>query len=87
MSLYKKPERYSDGSTKDYRDMARIGFTGDGYEVYINSDDEGKIPHFHYRKARDWGSFHTSIKMESSEYFYHVDDQGILNSDQKKKSD
>ena len=26
-------------------EMARVGFTDDDYEVYVNTDDPGKIPH------------------------------------------
>lgn len=34
---------------KNLLEMSRIGFTNDGFEVYINTDDEGNYPHFHYR--------------------------------------
>ena len=32
--------------------MARIGFTDGGFEIYVNTDDGGNIPHFHYRKGK-----------------------------------
>ena len=31
-------------------EIARIGFTDDEYEIYVVTDDNGKIPHFHYLK-------------------------------------
>lgn len=80
---YIMPERYDDGSTKDYTEMARVGFTKNGYEVYINTNDEGKVPHFHYRKAGNWRLFNTCIKIESPEYFYHGNNQEILSLEQK----
>ena len=65
-------------------EMARVGFTDDDYEVYVNTDDPGKIPHFHYRKKNDWNKFHTCIKIEKPEYFIHGNKDGILNNKQKK---
>lgn len=62
--------------------MARVGFTSDSYEVYVNTDDGGKIPHFHYRLKNDWNKFHTCIKIESPEYFHHTGKESVLNSKQ-----
>lgn len=62
MYLYKKPNQGVLG-------MARVGFTPDRYEVYVNTNDGGKIPHFHYRDANDWNRFHTCIKIDKPEYF------------------
>jgi len=47
-------EMYEDGSYKNCYEMARIGITDDGYELYINSNDHGNIPHFHYRIPNNW---------------------------------
>lgn len=62
--------------------MARVGFTSDSYEVYVNTDDSGKIPHFHYRLKNDWNKFHTCIKIECPEYFLHTGKESVLNSKQ-----
>ena len=62
--------------------MARIGFTPDNYEVYVNTDDGGKIPHFHYRLKTNRNKFHTCIKIEKPEYFHHTGKESVLNSKQ-----
>lgn len=62
--------------------MARIGFTPDNYEVYVNTDDGGKIPHLHYRLKTDWNKFHTCIQIEKPEYFHHTGKESVLNSKQ-----
>lgn len=64
--------------------MARVGFTSDKYEVYVNTNDGGKIPHFHYRDANDWSKFHTCIRIDRPEYFHHEDKSDVLNSKQRK---
>lgn len=65
--------------------MARVGFTSDKYEVYVNTNDGGKIPHFHYRDANDWSKFHTCIRIDCPEYFHHEDKSDVLNSKQRKE--
>jgi len=77
-------DKYEDETTKNLTEMARVGFTDDDYEIYVNTNDSGKIPHFHYRDSTDWNSFHTCIKMRSSEYFHHGNKQNILNNKQRK---
>ena len=71
-------------SLQNIEAMARIGFTSDRYEVYVNTNDGGKIPHFHYRDANDWSKFHTCICIECPEYFHHEGKSDVLNSKQKK---
>ena len=34
---------------QDIFGMARVGSTSDKYEIYVNTNDGGKFPHFHYR--------------------------------------
>ena len=85
MNLYENLQIYNDGTFKDYTEMARIGFTNDNYEIYINTDDPGKTAHFHYRKAKDWKAFHTCIQIEKAKYFHHGNKQDVLNSKQKKE--
>ena len=65
-------------------EMARIGFTNDSYEVYVNTDDPGNIPHFHYRKKGSWEG-HTCICLTKPEYFHHGDKQASLNKKQIKE--
>jgi hypothetical protein len=71
---------------QDVYGMARVGFI-DEYEIYVNTDDGGAIPHFHYRLENEWDKFHTCICIETSEYFHHNNKQNILNSKQKKSLD
>lgn len=71
-------------SYTDITGMARAGFTKDNYEVYVNTEDGGNIPHFHYRLKSDWNKFHTCIRLDSPEYFHHNGKEDVLNSSQKK---
>ena len=64
--------------------MARVGFTSDRYEIYVNTNDGGKIPHFHYRDANDCNKFHTCIRIDRPEYFHHDGKSDVLNSKQKR---
>ena len=73
-------------------EMARIGYipyvqgAKDGeYEIYVNSDDEGKIPHFHIRNTNDWSKFHTCIEFRRPKYFHHGNKQDVLNTKMKKE--
>lgn len=66
-------------------EMARIGFTDDGYEVYIRTDDSGNIPHFHYWDRETKGDqFNTCIRIDVPEYFHHTGKEDVLNHKQKK---
>lgn len=80
MAVYKiKKEQYM-------LEMARVGFTDDDYEIYIHTDDPGKIPHFHYWDAKTKGDkFHTCVRIDKPEYFHHTGKENILNSKQKKE--
>ena len=67
-------------------EMARIGYTADSYEVYVNTDDGGNIPHFHYRKGTNGSyEFHTCIRIDKAEYFHHTGKEEILSSSQRKE--
>lgn len=68
---------------RNLTEMARIGFTDDGFEVYVNTDDGGNIPHFHYRTKSTW-QFHTCIRLDTAEYFHHDGKEDVLNSNQRK---
>ena len=58
-------------------EMARIGFIPVGstnsVEVYVHTNDSGKIPHFHIRKYGNNNQFEweTCVKFDSAEYFIH----------------
>ena len=61
----------------DIDGMARIGFvpvnTKKTVEVYVHTDDEGRVPHFHVRKYGrnnqfDWEA---CVMYTSAEYFAH----------------
>lgn len=85
MSFYDRIDKALDESIM-LEEMARIGYTDDSYEVYVNTDDPGNIAHFHYRKGKqnDY-TFHTCIKIESAEYFHHTGKEDILNKQQRKQ--
>lgn len=70
----------------DLTEMARVGFTSDNvFEVYVHTDDSGKIPHFHVWDAETKGDkFHTCIRIDSPAYFHHTGKEGVLNSKEKK---
>lgn len=77
-------KRVTRSSLQNIEAMARIGFTSDRYEIYVNTNDGGKIPHFHYRDANDWNKFHTCIRIDRPEYFHHDGKSDVLNSKQKR---
>ena len=62
---------------EDINEMARVGFIPIGsentIEVYVHTNDAGKVPHFHVRKYGRNNSFEweTCIKLEKAEYFLH----------------
>lgn len=70
----------------DIYGMARVGFSGD-LEVYVNTNDAGKIPHFHLRDSVEWDKFHTCVRIDSAEYFLHEGKEDVLNSGQRKELD
>ena len=70
---------------QDLLEMARVGYTNDNYEIYVNTNDSGKIPHFHYRDKDNWNNFHTCIQLKDAKYFLHGNKQNVLNSKQKKE--
>lgn len=62
--------------------ISRIGFIG-VYEIYINTDDEKTIPHFHIRNLKD--NFSSSICIEKAEYCLHDGAVNTLNTEMKLK--
>lgn len=75
---------------KDYdiEGIDRIGFTDDGYEVLIVTDDYmlSEVPHFHYRKKEKGKKmeFHTCIRLDKAEYYHHTGNEDILSDTQKE---
>ena len=75
---------------KDYdiEGIDRIGFTDDGYEVFIVTDDHmlSDVPHFHYRKKEKDKKmeFHTCIRLGKAEYYHHIGNEDILSDAQKE---
>lgn len=61
----------------DIEGMARIGWipynTMNTIEVYVHTNDDGKIPHFHIRKYGRNNKFEweTCILYDSADYFLH----------------
>lgn len=68
-------EDLSNSRDGEILEMARVGYFPIGtksMEIYIHTDDPGKIPHFHIRKRGDRGfEWETCIRFDSAEYFLH----------------
>jgi hypothetical protein len=66
-------------------EMARVGYIGGKFEVYVWTDDPGNIPHFHIRDTNSNGNeFETCVRLDKPEYFLHGHYRDKLNSSQKK---
>lgn len=70
-------------ANQDIFGMARVGYV-DSYEIYVNTNDGGEIPHFHMRDPNDWSKFHTCVLITKAEYFLHEGKEDVLNSKQRK---
>ena len=72
----------------DIDGIDRIGFTDDGYEVFIVTDDYmlSDVPHFHYRKKEKGKKmeFHTCIRLDKADYYHHTGKEDILSDTQKE---
>lgn len=66
-------------------EMARIGKMG-SYDIWVWTDDPGKIPHFHMWDYSTKGKkFHACIRIDSAEYFFHTGKEDVLNHKLKKE--
>jgi len=77
-------------AAQDIYGMARIGEikqSGTVYEIYVNTNDGGMIPHFHFRDKNNWDEFHTCIEIARPVYFHHNGKEDVLNSKQKRELD
>lgn len=68
----------------DLDEMARVG-SFDKFDIFVRTNDSGKIPHFHIVDSNTMGdNFHSCVKILSPEYFVHEGKEDKLNSDQRK---
>lgn len=68
-----------------FDEMARVGFIGGEYEVYVWTDDSGNIPHVHVRDTNSRGeNYETCVRLESNEYFLHGHYKDRMNSSMRK---
>lgn len=68
--------------------MSRVGTIsskGATLEIYVNTNDAGKIPHFHLRDMNEWNRFHTCIRIDKPEYFIHENKQDTLTTKEAKE--
>lgn len=67
-------------------EMARVGFIDKNkLEIYVRTNDAGKIPHFHIWDTSTRGDkLHSCIKIEVPEYFPHEGKEDVLNAKQIK---
>lgn len=65
-------------------EMALVGVTDSNIEIYIYTNDGGKIPHFHFRDLDKNRDNEGAIKLTSAEYFKHGKYKAELNSKQRK---
>ena len=73
------------GDKQDLSEMARLGYF-DSYEIFVFTNDSGKIPHFHVRDKETMGQkFHTYIRIDKAEYFHHTGKEDILNKKERKE--
>ena len=69
---------------KSLWEMAQIGVVN-GYQIYVRTDDAGKIPHFHIWDKNTMGDlFHTCVRIDCAKYFHHTGKEGKLNSKMRK---
>jgi len=76
----------------ELHEMARIGYlpynqgAKEGeYEIYVNTNDSGNVPHFHIRLKEDWAKFHTCVEFKNPEYFIHGSKQDVLTGRLKRE--
>ncbi len=63
-----------------FHEMAQIGVF-DAYVVWVGTDDEGIVPHFHVWDADTAGEvFHTCIQLEKAAYFHHTGKEDAFDS-------
>lgn len=74
-----------DFDTYDYLgEMAKIG-TFNNIEIFVRTNDPGKIPHFHFIDKNKKKDNEGCIRIDCPEYFDHEGKTLHLNSSQKKE--
>lgn len=69
-------------------EMARVGYMGkkNEFEIYVRTDDPGRVPHFHLRdSSTQGGNFETCVELKTNKYFHHGPYNDVLNSSQRKE--
>ena len=87
-NLFKNLQIIHDYENKyPYLEMARVGITENNLDIFIRTDDPGKIPHFHIVdiNKKDNKVNETCIQITKAEYFLHGGKQMTLNSSQRKE--
>ena len=73
------PEAAEWRTTSDKR--ARVGYFGARYEVYVVTDDSGKIPHVHIRRTMEKEKVsEVCVRLDSPGYFHHGQSTAVLNA-------
>lgn len=82
----RKKKYANEQATHQLLEMAKVGPLNDELVIYIWTNDDGSIPHFHIVDKSTMGNeFHTCVKIEKAEYFHHTGKEDVLNSKQKKR--
>lgn len=73
-------------SVEELWEIAKCGETEDGLYIIIFTNDGGWIPHFHIYNNQNpkKATFDACLKIETPEYFKHVNHTDILNRKQMK---
>ena len=69
-------------------EMARVGYMGKKkeFEIYVRTDDPGRIPHFHVRDSSTQGKeFEACVELKTNRYFSHGKYNDKLNTSQRKQ--
>lgn len=71
----------------ELEEMTRVGYLNPKLEIYVNTNDEGNVPHFHIHDISTKGNeFHTCVQIEKKNmYFHHTGKENILNSKERKQ--
>ena len=73
-------------TTSDKR--ARVGYFGARYEVYVVTDDSGKIPHVHIRRTMEKEKVsEVCVRLDIPGYFHHGQSTAVLNASESEAFD
>lgn len=78
-------EEFITAKDNESLETARVGEIDDNYEIYVNTNDIGNIPHFHLRDKGTMGNeFHTCIEIQRNHYFHHNAKEDFLTIKMRK---